>query len=103
MIITSGREHLMCMPYILKPSENRKDMFDLQVEDMTGQEMLDYLEDIFEGRLLKDKYGNTIQLKTPEEKYLFSKDIINHAFAYDMIKSKMTPMEVKKLNKILRV
>jgi len=102
--ITEERQLLQCMPYVNNPSSDApKSYYDIEVENSTGAELLKDLEDIMNGKYKKDKYGNEIQLSSHEEKYLFAKDILQHAFAYDMIVSKLTPMEKKKLDNLLKV
>ena len=61
------------MPYI----EISNKIFDLEMEKYKGksEKFVQKLHSILQGDKYTDKYGNTIQLTTPEEKELFRKKI----------------------------
>jgi hypothetical protein len=61
------------MPYI----EVSNQIFDLEMEKYKGkpEKFVQKLQSILQGDSYTDKYGNTIQLTTPEEKELFRKKI----------------------------
>lgn len=61
------------MPYI----EVSKQIFDLEMENYKGkpEKFVQKIQSILQGDKHTDKYGNTIQLVTPEEKDLFRKKI----------------------------
>lgn len=61
------------MPYI----EISNKIFDLEMEKYKGRpkKFVQKLQSILQGDSYTDKYGNTIQLTTPEEKELFRKKI----------------------------
>lgn len=61
------------MPYI----EVSNQIFDLEVEKYKGrpEKFVQKLKSILQGEKYTDKYGNTIQLITPEEKEQFRKKI----------------------------
>lgn len=63
------------MPYI----EISNQIFDLEMEKYKGRpkEFVQKLKSILQGEKHTDKYGNTIQLTTPEEKNLFLKKVKN--------------------------
>lgn len=63
------------MPYI----EISNQIFDLEIERYKGkpEKFIQKLKSILQGDIHTDKYGNTIQLVTPEEKELFRKKIKN--------------------------
>lgn len=70
---TLVEEILTEMPYI----EVSNQIFDLEMEKYKGQprKFVQILQSILQGNKHTDKYGNTIQLVTPEEKKLFYKKI----------------------------
>ena len=61
------------MPYI----EISNKIFDLEMEKYKGkpEKFVQKLQSILQGDKYTDKYGNTIQLTSPEEKELFRKKI----------------------------
>lgn len=61
------------MPYI----EISNQIFDLEMEKYKGKpkKFVQKLQSILQGDPYTDKYGNTIQLTTPEERELFRKKI----------------------------
>ena len=61
------------MPYI----EVSNQIFDLEMENFKGkpEKFVQKIQSILQGDKYTDKYGNTIQLITPEEKDLFRKKI----------------------------
>jgi len=61
------------MPYI----EISNQIFDLEMENYKGkpEKFVQKIQSILQGDKHTDKYGNTIQLVTPEEKELFRKKI----------------------------
>ena len=61
------------MPYI----KISKQIFDLEMEKYKGkpEKFVQKLQSILQGEKYTDKYGNTIQLTSPEEKELFRKKI----------------------------
>jgi hypothetical protein len=63
------------MPYI----EVSNQIFDLEMEKYKGKpEMLvQKIKSILQGEKHTDKYGNTIQLTTPEQKNIFLKKVKN--------------------------
>lgn len=69
------KELLNEMPYI----EVSNQIFDLEIEQYKGKpkEFIQKLKSILRGNKHTDKYGNTIQLTTPEEKNIFLKKVKN--------------------------
>jgi len=61
------------MPYI----EVSKQIFDLEMERYKGkpEKFIQKIQSILQGNKYTDKYGNTIQLVTSEEKELFRKKV----------------------------
>ena len=61
------------MPYI----EVSNQIFDLEMENYKGkpEKFIQKIQSILQGNKHTDKYGNIIQLVTPEEKNLFRKKI----------------------------
>ena len=61
------------MPYI----EVSNQIFDLEMEKYKGkpEKFVQKLQSILQGNKYTDKYGNTVQLLTPEEKKQFRKKI----------------------------
>lgn len=61
------------MPYI----EISNQIFDLEMENYKSkpEKLVQKIQSILQGDKHTDKYGNTIQLVTPEEKELFRKKI----------------------------
>ena len=61
------------MPYI----EVSNQIFDLEMEKYKGrpEKFVQKLQSILQGDSYTDKYGNTIQLTTPEKKDIFRKKI----------------------------
>lgn len=68
-------ELLSEMPYI----EVSNQIFDLEMEQYKGRpkEFVQKIKSILQGNKHTDKYGNTIQLTTPEEKNIFLKKVKN--------------------------
>jgi hypothetical protein len=68
---------LMEMPYVEVEQDGKTFPFDLELEkyakDLEGFE--DLLRDIFQGKEVKDKYGNVIHLTTHEDKIHFIKSL----------------------------
>lgn len=63
------------MPYI----EVSNQIFDLEMEKYKGrpEKFVQKIKSILQGEKHTDKYGNTIQLTTPEEKNVFLKKVKN--------------------------
>lgn len=69
-------KELLCeMPYI----EISNQIFDLEMEKYKDrpEKFVQKLQSILQGEKHTDKYGNTIQLTTPEEKNIFLKKVKN--------------------------
>ena len=62
------------MPYLFA---NNKDGFDIELEQYATFEQLNQrLKEILSGVEVKDKYGNVLQLSTPESKEIFINDLV---------------------------
>jgi hypothetical protein len=87
------------MPYI--KTEDKK-VFDLEIELFKdGYSIIEFFEDIFAGRPVKDKYGNKIQLKTYNEKKELADQIKNTSYMYNQIVSKMNQSEKRMFDLLL--
>ena len=88
------------MPYI--KTTNDKQLFDLEIELFKdGYSIVEFFEDIFSGRPVKDKYGNKIQLKTYSEKKELADQIKDTSYMYNQIVGKMNQSEKKMFDLLL--
>ena len=54
-------------------------IFDLEIEKVKDVfELVNYFRDIFSGKIIKDKYNNTLSLKTKEERNQFLNDLLDN-------------------------
>jgi len=88
------------MPYV-----NYGDiMFDLEVERFRNiKNFLDYLDDIINGKVKTDKYGNEIDLKTKQEKRKFIQSLKNNDMFKKLTTYKMNDNEKKMLDLIMKI
>jgi hypothetical protein len=88
------------MPY-LKVGKN-KSLFDMELENFKkSKDLLNYIKDIFEGKIEKDKYGNVLQINSHDDAKALAADIKNNSFIYGAIIAKISPEEKKILDSIL--
>jgi len=93
-------KRIMEMPYI--KTDNDRKVFDLEIELFKdGYSIVEFFEDVFSGRPIKDKYGNKIQLKTYNEKKELADQIKNTSYMYNQIVSKMNSSEKRMFDLLL--
>lgn len=88
------------MPHI----NTNKITFDLEVEKFNSiEDFLNYLDDIFDGELEIDKYGNKIQLKNRRDKIEFIQGLKDNVMFQNFVNFKLSSSEKKLLDLIMRV
>lgn len=89
------------MPYLKTPNGH---LFDFELETFhNGEDIVEFVNDIFAGKTFEDKYGNILNLKSREDKKKFASDINGHPSNYNFIVSKMTDKEKKLFDRVLSI
>jgi len=76
------------MPWI-KYGEYRGEIFDMEFEGLSNKEIINKILSIFQGDVLKDKYGHTLFLRTWTDKIRFYNSAIHYGGYIDYLKNKL--------------
>lgn len=81
-----------------------KNVFDLEIESFRSvHDFIEYLEDILDGEIKVDKYGNEINLKDRKNKIAFIKGITENEMFQKYIQLKMSDTEKRLLRIMLKI
>ena len=66
------KQKITSMPWL----KSKEGQIDLELENVkTGEDLIFYIEGIFQGNPVKDKYGNIMKLNTRDEKITFIREL----------------------------
>jgi hypothetical protein len=89
------------VPYIDFDSGSKT--FDLQMEELkTGKQVIDFIINIFHGKSVTDKYGNTITLKNHNEKLEFFNNMYKDQIFNALINKLLTENEKQLLSILIK-
>ena len=98
----SWKQKLLEMPHVDYGKDH--DLFDLEVETFKDMEsFLQYLDDILDGKVKKDKYGDVINLKSRKDKLEFIQSLKENPVFQALVKHKLSSNERRLLNIIMKI
>ena len=84
--------------------DNNHETFDLEVETFKDMEsFLQYLDDILDGKIKKDKYGDVINLKSRKDKIDFIQNLKENPMFQALVKHKLSNNEKRLLSIIMKI
>jgi len=88
------------MPYInfFNPDDKKFEDLDFEFESKNKNQIMDFIKNIFEGKTVKDKYGDIIKLHSWEAKMAFLESLKNSVMFKNAIKNIFNEYEQEMLN-----